>query len=272
MIPTIDTRGTYCKSIYAPSRIRIKIECQNNDEISANIEGCEIQMQKELGNFWGGHFQPPHYIPERPLGSFIPEAIENRFYEIPLTGLSFDYESPQPAGEIDLNFIASGPDNKIFEVPKSIAQVKINDLVSLAGVPYLTMLDTGHLTHDESEEGGVFATSKFKKQLHEALDLYYKRCLKENIPEAQIVRLTSEAASLVWGGLYDIDFDWEISHCGHRVGNAIDIGMLNFRLSTSPHKEKMKTILKESLKKNGMGFPVPAESPTSLRHWHTQLK
>jgi len=106
-----------------------------------------------------------------------------------------------------------------------------------------------------------------------ALDKYYKESLKEGIPENQIVLLTSEAASLIWGGLYDIKFNWKPSHCGHRIGNAIDIGMTNFRSSSSPHVTKMKKILEDALTGKGIfHFPVKSESPAGTKHWHTQLK
>ncbi|MEK6627045.1 MAG: hypothetical protein AABY53_00325, partial [Bdellovibrionota bacterium] len=271
MIPTTDTRSTHCKKTNAPSKIRIKVECQNDDEVSDNIEGCKIQMQKELGAFLGGHFSLPHFGSPRPLGLFSPLAAEAQLNDIPLNGLTFEYEAPEPAGEIDLKFIAKGPDSATFEVPKSRVQVKIDGLVSLAGVPYLTMIDTGHLTQDESEEGGVYTSLNYKTKIQAALGDYFKKCLKAGIPENQIVLLTSEAASLVWGGLYDINFDWFPSHCGHRIGNAIDIGMKNFNLSSSLHVAKMKEILEGSLRKNGMIFPIPSESPTGNKHWHTQL-
>ena len=271
MIPTIDTRGTQCKQKYESSKIRIKIECQNDDDLSYNIQGCKIQMQKELGNFSGGHFQPSHNLANRPVGFFTPQEIEVQFYDIPTGGLSFDYEAPQHAGEIDLNFIAAGPDNKIFEVAKSVVQVKIDGLVSLAGVPYLTMQNTGHLSEDETEEGGVYGTASFKNKLRDALALYYKECLEAGIPEEQIIRLNSEAASLVWGGLYDINFDWQPSHCGHRVGNSLDIGMANFKSSTSPYVIKMREVLEQSLRDMKLRFPIPSESPSGEKHWHTQL-
>jgi len=172
IIPTIDTINNNngavkpkdrCSPIYQPSRIRIKVECQNDTAISDNIEGCKIQMQKKLGDFWGEHLllsDNPHSIITRPLGDFENE-IDNIFHEIPLEGLSFDYEAPEPAGEIDLNFIAMGPDNQIFEVDKSIAQIKIDNLVSLEGVPYLTMINTGHKT-ENNDEAGVYATSNIE--------------------------------------------------------------------------------------------------------------
>lgn len=271
MIPTVDTRGTVCAQNYAPSRIRIRVECQNNEAPFENVEGCRIQMHKELGENLGGHFEVSHDMAERPLGRFLNNQIEQQFIGIPVGGLNFNYEAPEPAGEIDLNFIAFGPDNKVIEVAKSVAQVKIGNLVSLADVSYLTMRDTGHMSEDETEEGGVYSTSDFRTRLNDALELYYQKCLRAGIPESQIVLLTSEAASLLWGGLYDIDHDWNPSHCGHRVGNAIDLGMANFRLSTSPYVNQMKRILKESLiSRRRFHFPIQSESPAGSKHWHTQ--
>ncbi len=276
MRPTIDTRGTQCKYNYTPSRIRIKIECQKDDETSENVEGCQIQMNKYLGNFVGGHFSSLHDVSERPLGKFIKNGqqldINKKYYQIPIDGLTFGYEAPEHAGEIEFSFYAYDPYDNQIEVTQSIAQVKINGLIRLLGIPHLRMIDTGHLNQDGSE-GGVYATPTCRQKITDAIGQYYKSCIKAGIPEDQIIPLRSEAASLVWGGLYDKDFDWFPSHCGHRVGDAIDIGMGPFRASQSSYKKKMKLLLQEALL-NGKSlyFPVPSESPTGKKHWHTQLK
>lgn len=170
--------------------------------------------------------------------------------------------------------MVSGPDNKIFEVRRSVAQVKINGLISLTGVNFLTMQFTGHLTQDGTAQGGVYATLLFKKRLQKALNQYYQLCITSGIPEQQIVLLTSEAASLVWGGLYDVAHDYQPSHCGHRKGNALDIGMGALKRSTSTFKNDMLEFLEEALVDNNIAMPAPNERPLDINssHWHAQQK
>lgn len=86
-------------------------------------------------------------------------------------------------------------------------------------------------------------------------------------PLYSVPPINSEAASLPWGGLYDINRNWKTSHCGHRDGKTID-------LSLSNQKAYEKRILQRSVRDAGMVFSYVQESPsnTTVNHWHVTLR
>lgn len=272
MRPTVDTSNTHCKSVYTYSRVRIVLECQKDDGTDEKVDGCEVMITKKLGNHFGGHLF--HNNEDRPLGSFVrnqmPYNIDEEYKTIPEDGLTFAYEAPDPSGEVVLSFDVKSPDGIDILVPESTARVGIGGLVRIDDIPNLTMVSTGHYASDGRTELGVYVTPRFKQQMRAAIAEYYNRSRKAGIPEDQIISLRSEAASLVWGGLYDIMHNWQPSHCGHRIGNALDIGMWDFNNSKSSYKDKMRLFLRQALLNNKLSFPVPSESPSGNKHWHTQ--
>lgn len=101
MIPTIDTTATICqKKVDEPSKVHIKVECQTDEDNPINIEGCQIQMRKELGEFICGHYDSsndghattPHSLYLRPLGKYLKggELLGPISYDIPIAGFEFD--------------------------------------------------------------------------------------------------------------------------------------------------------------------------------------
>ena len=270
MRPSTDTRGSQCRQAHTPSRVRILLVCQKTlNEITTIIEGCSFQIQKNLGLGQGGHLSPSHDQTTRPLGIFIPTVPEVKVVNIPLEGYNFEYEASDVSGDIELEFSAQNQDGVSFPVEKSTIHVQIPDLIRLDDIENLTMQNTGHIEDDDTE-GGSYGTADFHTRLDLAIQDYYQLCRSSGIRDDEIISITSEAASLNWGGLYDINFDWRPSHCGHRLGNAIDIAMSNFRQSTNPNAVTMRMILEQALRRRAFNFPIRNEGPSGVRHWHTQ--
>jgi hypothetical protein len=92
---------------------------------------------------------------------------------------------------------------------------------------------------------------------------YFERNL---VPMATFPVIRSQAGSLPWGGLYDIDGDWMPPHCGHRDGLTFDLSLRNLSL-----REKQALGLASS--KAGLRFFYVPESPLnrSANHWHAAL-
>ncbi|MNL03061.1 hypothetical protein D3C87_1235870 [compost metagenome] len=84
-------------------------------------------------------------------------------------------------------------------------------------------------------------------------------------PLVNLPMIKSQAASLAWGGLYDIKKDWKKPHCGHRDGNTIDLSLSNL---TNYEKKLLDTIAR----KRGFDFYRSESASNPLAdHWHATL-
>ena len=95
----------------------------------------------------------------------------------------------------------------------------------------------------------------------------FDKAIPANWPAPLPLKYTS--MSLRDGGLFDINKDWKPSHCGHRRGDQIDIGMSTLRNLNE------KTYLQRVILKYGVfEFPYATErlSNPSASHWHMQVK
>jgi hypothetical protein len=88
---------------------------------------------------------------------------------------------------------------------------------------------------------------------------------QQGLTSAPTINYTS--LNLIYGGLFDINATWTPPHCGHRLGNEVDLGLSNIPLQD-------RRALAQAIKDNSFFFSYSPESPgnPSTNHWHLQAQ
>ena len=73
------------------------------------------------------------------------------------------------------------------------------------------------------------------------------------------VKLGFNDMSLPWGGVFDLDTNWQSPHCGHRVGTSVDVRTNNLN---KDQRKRLRTLLRERR------FSIYVHSD----HWHCTLR
>lgn len=243
----------------------LKLQCleKQNDGTRKAVAGCKIQYAFELGDEDGGHAHGYSLRSDR-FGK-IPELGEGITREIPETGLILTYIAPEAAGDVKIRFAAVDSNGRQIQ--------GLNDsLIRLRAVTNLLDLrDSSHFgfSIDSHPGDGFYGTQSLNDALANTAS-QYESDLTKKFPKLPIPGLSSEAGSLEWGGLFDINRDWEAPHCGHRLGTEIDISMSVF--ANAKNGKAAKKILARSIRDAGLALPVPVESlrNPSANHWHVR--
>jgi len=251
-----------------PSRAQLFLKCIkiNLDNSEVPADGCKVAASLSLGQYHAGH-DVGHDLSIKPIGSIIPSGMQGVSVTIPIDGLYFQYEASDVAGEVNLNFDVLDPLDKKIDLNSTVFQAKIPDLVSLAEIPNLQFVNIKSHPND-----GFYGTQNLKDHLTTAIQSYKANSVfAQNIPAGSVVGLSSEGASLIWGGVFDINRNWGSPHCGHRLGDTIDISTSPF--NASPYSVTLKRQLKDALAKKQFRWPVRYESPQdpNSNHWHSIL-
>ncbi|MBC7427634.1 MAG: hypothetical protein H7336_03415 [Bacteriovorax sp.] len=163
-------------------------------------------------------------------------------------------------------------------------KVKINEDLVPINIPGFFFVNDSSQSHPE--DGNYLSTTSHEK-LKTIVQDYQSLAEINKIP---YITLNSEAASLSWGGVYDICHDrdcykkvnrvrvstgrhpWTPPHSGHRTGNAIDLSLSVFK--NQPSAENLKTPLDIAIIINTLNNPYQSgEDPDTLSadHWHVYL-
>lgn len=296
----------------------LKFTCVSKDEPTVPVKGCKLNLDlrlKEGPENTGGH---NHVEPGRPLGHF---SSNNLNYvgdvtgkNIPESGLSINYESPPVAGVVSMSVSGEDTDGNyiVDEIGDTNFTVRINEeLESIKfGIEGFAFDDQGTSSDPGSHPGeGFYLTQVNREKLSSIVSLYREIATDkdvDNIPAKNIIELVSQAASLKWGGVYDIyhakDYirkdgtnygrqPWKKPHSLHRLGNSLDISMNPFN-SNKTIGPKSKRSLYLAILINTLGIPMEKEDrdkdssqdpvsfpgdcarPTdeTCKHWHFEFR
>jgi len=201
-----------------------------------------LSLSEEVGS--GGH---PHS--GRPLGTLDPSSGPS-----PLTSI---YIPGEASGDIDIKVTGIAPDGSTPAPAYATIQIGTQGFVSLTGVAFVV----SNMTHPSGTFGTVGMQSAVGDMGNEYPTLAAAR------GDLNPTSLRSEAASLPFGGIFDIDRTWAPPHCGHRDGNSIDLS-----LSSTTARERLWMDI--AAHDAGLGFYYIPESPASstANHWHATLR
>ncbi|WP_157684657.1 hypothetical protein [Bdellovibrio bacteriovorus] len=234
---------------------------------------CSVTFTLSEGAENGGHSNSTH-TGSRPLGQLLTH-LEGVPYTIVNGALELTYEAADTAGEVTLNVHWTLP-----HPPYSVSQ----DITIYAYVPDLLNM-TGNSSlitwnNINSHPGdGYYMTELAGEALLDALSTY--KWHAENvlsIPPGSIVIPNSEGASLKYGGLFDIFKNYTHTHCTHRLGDDVDIGMALF--NSSSYKADLLNTLDAALVAFDYSYPKASESPDASPaeqavtgyHWHAHFE
>lgn len=246
------------------------VQCLEND---VPIEDCFMSFDLVPEGCDGRH--SISHSGTRPAGHIVGFS-EVVLYDIPLTGLFFEYVAPDVSGDVTIEYTIYFPGYSTPWRPKAFYRIGFTDLVDIEDTPLLS----SYLIFDNitSHDYGTYGVSGFGTLLQVALQSYVSEAVSDLIPNSpnSFYPLKSEGASLQFGGLFDIDRDWDISHKRHRQGVDIDIGMSLLKAHT--HTSELMDILDQALRDYGFIFDVRAESilayPSEVVqtyfHWHVR--
>jgi hypothetical protein len=181
------------------------------------------------------------------------------------TGTTLSYGAPEVSGDIALTIMGTDPSgNAISDVPATLI-FHVRSASSQNWIPLsnenIDVIING-ADPSPSHPFGYYGTPAMADALE---DLGQNFASTLNVSETP-PHIHSQAASLPWGGIYDIQKDWDTPHCGHRDGMTIDLSLSNLTL-----KERQK--LSAATQRSGLGFFYVPESPSNPRtnHWHATL-
>lgn len=254
-----------CKKILPEDSIKVlNLSC---DETSGTRSAsCKVRFKLELGEKNGGH-----YINSgRPLGQLI-DATGNKtldegtYYNIPVQGLIVNYLAPEVSGEVKISFdVRDSHENEITSLPTifAIRSAQRFEKIEIEGLNFVIK--------SRKNQDGYYGTKGFISKLKDMINLYKEYGHLYEVPQNKLKNLESEAASLSWGGLFDIDNNWKPSHCGHRNGKAIDLSMTDIKNSYPAGKEnEVLYVLQWAMEDAELLAPVPKEKPGDFNnHWH----
>jgi hypothetical protein len=175
------------------------------------------------------------------------------------------YEAPDIAGDVKLSYdVKDFSDNLIPSLPINIS-VRSKERFEKIQIPGLPINVNSH------PGDGDYGTPNFILRLKNMVELYKEYAYYLDIPEDKIVELSSQSASLSWGGLFDINKDWKPPHCGHRDGKTIDLSMSGLTKNYTEDSNDGLTSLQWAIEDSLLGFPVLEESDVIFdNHWHVE--
>lgn len=263
-------------------------EAFNSDGII--IETSCLWSVRSLGTGFGGgdggHSGEPH-TGERPLGNFT-EGGSTR------TGEDFvvTYEAPEIAG---LEVLEVSAWANIDGEPQELTPLYLGVYTSTMG-PFAVYWENKGMPDQELVQEGyegyelvpvtrpsvngdytinIGSHPNDGHYVDNIITAFYLENLKadfdKSMPEGSItplpIRYTS--MSLRDGGLFDINKDWKPSHCGHRRGDQIDIGLVNVR-----NNIEKDALYRAIIKLGYFKFPYKTERPDNpkAKHWHIAVK
>lgn len=220
------------------------------------------------------------HITSRPLGK-IQGMTQFRVYDVPATevGLPYIYVAPDTAGDVMMNwtfFVKDDEGNEQRQEAPYLLRVFVPNLQNLNETVGLnTYLTFNNIT---SHGFGTYGVDGMGASLHSALMEYVNDALLLNISNSpqRFYPLNSEGVSLQFGGLFDVERNWNHPHKRHRQGEDIDIGMS--LLKNHPNQNELMDILERRLIGAGFTFDVRFEGPKAtaeevnkpLFHWHAR--
>lgn len=224
--------------------------------------GVAVTFGVEVVAKSGGH---GHHDASRPKGKVI--ASENKTDakgEIKLT-----FNASDVAGSHTITATCDSCSNKFVE---NKVDVKVPDLAPISpntsknadgSSQYaFTAKDPTHIGASGGPRGEYYLTAQAATNLD---------VLVTNFAEEGWGTVAFNDASLVWGGLYDIENNWMPSHQGHRVGEEIDISFTraNNPISTEKRKKIYKTFCED--KKASVPFRILYHIGGKGPHYHVYL-
>jgi hypothetical protein len=250
------------------NKVKVKIKCLDL-KTNSEVEGCQYTLDLAHNNehFDGGHTNGLH-IYSRPLAQSIsPENAQTSYIPLPKEGDLIELEVPQVSGEFDIILKGKTLDNKSIDETIVRVQVKTPGFISMKDLNI--RFDTSEPVNSHTE--GVYGDQRIKSELQLLISSFNKRV--QDRLNIQPPKLESEAASLPWGGIYDISRNWLHPHCGHRDGRTLDLSLSIFNNYDEATKLELKDILADVIAKSNFAFTWYLESPTSnADHWHMQLQ
>jgi hypothetical protein len=263
MKPSVDTGLPECRIIQKnPSKQKIMLKCFSAGKVPSSE--CEVKFELSPGTENGGHDAHTH-LATRPLGHLHEtddsKIVENQTYAIPKDGLAIIYTAPEVSGTVVLRFeVKDKAYGTIIKAKPTIFRIKVQgdfQKIQLSNLKFVNM---------NSHADGYYGLPMTISKLDIMLARYKELAIAYGVPENAIIPIRSEAASLAWGGLYDIGRNWNESHCGHRDGKTLDISMSYFL--NSQYDLKLRKALADAARSKGFDF-YKNESPEKfIDHWH----
>lgn len=242
---------------------RVRLSCSDFNNDPSNK--CKVSFKLSLGEHNGGHYKEEN----RPYGKIIDgqknRLLENVYYLIPETGLIIDYIAPDVSGDVKLSYdVRDSEENEVTSLASnfSVRSAERFEKISIDGLVFKINSRPGD---------GDYGTPEFILKLKEMINFFheYKEVLE--VPANKVVVLESQAGSLSWGGLFDIDNNWKPSHCGHRNGKALDISMSKFIINTNNEEDLITLSLEWAVEDAMLNTPMNNEKPDDFEnHWHIQ--
>lgn len=243
-----DYPSAHCAKGSGPSNRNFEVKCE---KISTNeySTDCGYEINVSEGDFNGGHDHG-----KLPNGDVTLNPNDKS---------KFTYEAPDVAHQVNLTVNGFGPSGERLDPVKFTVDVQAqdsNNWVELSSA-FIDVIINGadpKASHSQGFYGSKNMADRLKS-FSEALPNYV-------LAPTSIPRIRSEAASLKWGGMYDIHKDWNPPHCGHRNGRTLDI-------SLSGLSQGQKNAIASAARRSNFEFTVFKESPANpgTNHWHVQL-
>lgn len=223
--------------------------------------GSAIRLSLEVVANSGGH---DHHDANRPKG-----RLSSSSGTTDANGeFKFTFQAPEVSGIHTIKATCTGCSNEATHEIK----VKVPDLVPINPNPRrqangsfayaLTSVDNIHQGSARYHVGQYWLTKDARDSLEELIDAF-------NDFGWGTVALND--ASLIWGGVYDINGNWRNPHRGHRTGEEIDISFT--RAGNIVSRERQDSTYDEFCKKNNAAMPFNIlHHFVALPHYHVYLR
>lgn len=254
------------------SKKKIHLSCHVLPDVLT--DRCKVKFKLSAGPYNGGHDHlfsqetEPDGISRYYFGELLNDKdiklSQDSFINIPKEGLDIFFRAPDFSGQVKLKYEVQDILGNSVAEDEVLISVKANETfvpISVNGLTFTNLI---------SHPSGKYGTQLLVQKLISAQQKYIANAIKAGVPKIFITDLTSQAGSLPWGGLYDIDKDFQPPHCAHRDGQTIDISLSEIK--SNVFAEELMLALKNALLSVGLNMKVVGERPqeSGSNHWHAQ--
>lgn len=191
-----------------------------NNQLVPNV-GVRLTLKAKENS--GGHHHSNDTLPAR-TGTMQGQQVLTGDTGPSGQGFSFAYNAPDVSGDIDIMATCTGGKNCQLQGPDTV-WVGVKGLVLIPAIPNGLPFATYQLF--ESDGQPVGRTDSHPDNHYLTPEAIFKlwnlgfRYSQVEFPSSPLLHIND--ASLIRGGLFDIDADWDTPHEEHREGTVIDI-------------------------------------------------
>lgn len=187
-----------------PRTGKFKVTCVDSTT-KQPVTGCQIQLKLSTSPYSGFH---DHDDSARPVGSIFPVTSA-----VSAGGVEITYQAPEVSGLVTLTITGTQPNGVALDAMSVKMRAEVEGLGFMPESTDYNLVGSSGVTSLHLENHWGLPT----------LVASLQSVGTDYAAEYPGQKLAFNDMSLPYGGLFDIGNNWRPSHCGHRLGDSVDV-------------------------------------------------